>query len=327
MKNIYFIAALLSGVASTAQNVSFENISIPSAESFWNGSDLTGNENPTGIFSSSASEDYFQFNTVYDTTWGAAYGIWSSGWAFSNQTSDTLTGLNGQHSSYAGGAADSAQYAIGQQNSKIHRLSSYHFFESVQISNSNYAAHSMLNGDQFAKKFGGTSGDDPDWFLLTIYAHNDIDQVYDSVEVYLADYRFSNNTQDYVVKDWVNVDISSLGTADYLRFEMTSSDMGAWGMNTPSFFAIDDLTYASSANVENAKTETVRFYPNPTTNELFIDHFERFDEFQIITIDGQILRTEPISSGHIYLNNLKSGNYYIKVIGKGTSIVKSIIKL
>jgi hypothetical protein len=32
------------------------------------------------------------------------------------------------------------------------------------FTNTTYAALSMLSGDSFAKKFGGASGDDPDWF-------------------------------------------------------------------------------------------------------------------------------------------------------------------
>ena len=39
---------------------------------------------------------------------------------------------------------------------------------SVRLTNTTFAALSMRDGDAFAKQFGGVSGDDPDWFLLTI---------------------------------------------------------------------------------------------------------------------------------------------------------------
>ena len=40
--------------------------------------------------------------------------------------------------------------------------------DGLYVTNNNYAYYSMLNGDAFAKKFGGGSSDDEDWFLLTI---------------------------------------------------------------------------------------------------------------------------------------------------------------
>lgn len=326
MKKIYLLAAVLINAVSFAQNVSFENITIGNSEDYWNGSDYSGTENPAGTFSSSNSEDYFQFNTVFDTTWGAAYGYWASGWSFSNQTSDTLTNLNGQYSSYAGGASDSSQYAIGQQNSKIYRIPSYNFFESIEISNSNYSAHSMLNGDQFAKQFGGSSGNDPDWFLLTIYAYNDVDQIYDSVEVYLADYRFSNNSQDYIVKDWITVDISSLEMADYLEFVMTSSDVGTWGMNTPSFFAIDNLTYFSAANIPNIDRRDINLYPNPAQNELFVNSELKFEQYQIFSLDGRLQSSGRYSSSSIDVSEFPVGTYYIFLTGEEGTITKSFFK-
>lgn len=323
MKKIYFVAALLSCVANFAQSVSFENITIGSPESFWDGSDLSGTSNGSGQLNSNFSESYFTFNNVYDTSWGASYGYWSDGWSFSNQTSDTMTNLNGQHSSYAGGASVGTQYAIGQQNSKIYKIGTNQF-ESIKITNTNYSAHSMLNGDSFAKKFGGTTGDDPDWFVLTIRAYNDIDVKYDSIQVYLADYRFSNNAQDYIVKDWLNVDVSSLAMADYLEFYMTSSDVGTWGMNTPSFFAIDQMTYATDAGIEETQ-EVVNIYPNPATEVLNVKNSSLFNRYEIVSIDGRMIINEPLNSNQILVNDLPSGNYFVRLIGEKVT-TQSFIK-
>ena len=41
-------------------------------------------------------------------------------------------------------------------------------FGSLSVTNTTYAALSMLLGDSFAKKFGGDSGNDPDYFILRI---------------------------------------------------------------------------------------------------------------------------------------------------------------
>ena len=100
----------------------------------------------------------------------------------------------------------------------------------------------MLNGDSFAKKFGGGDGNDADWFLLTIRGFDTLNQDIGTVDFYLADYRFADNSQDYIVNNWELVDLSLLGTnLASLQFEYSSSDVGDWGMNTPAYFAMDDF--------------------------------------------------------------------------------------
>ena len=60
------------------------------------------------------------------------------------------------------------------------------------------------------------------------------------VEFYLADYRDGSAA---AVDDWVWVDLTTLGYVERLEFEMSSTDAGPFGMNTPAFFAVDDLTF------------------------------------------------------------------------------------
>jgi len=52
----------------------------------------------------------------------------------------------------------------------------------------------MKNGTAgFAKKFGGTSGNDQDWFKMTAIGYNAAGDSVKSVDFYLADYRFDDN--------------------------------------------------------------------------------------------------------------------------------------
>ena len=112
------------------------------------------------------------------------------------------------------------------------------------ITNSTYAALSMENGDAFAKKFGGDTGDDPDYFKLVVLGYNN--GVYsDSAVFYLADFRFDDNRQDYIIRDWRWFDLSGLGEVDSLHFNLFSSDIGSFGMNTPAYFCMDNLYYQS----------------------------------------------------------------------------------
>jgi hypothetical protein len=110
------------------------------------------------------------------------------------------------------------------------------------VNNTTYAALDMLNGSGFSKKFGGVSGNDEDWFKLTVQGFDAGSSNLGSVDFYLADYRFADNGQDYILNDWTFVDLNGLGdNVSSLQFSLSSSDNGGWGMNTPSYFAIDDM--------------------------------------------------------------------------------------
>jgi hypothetical protein len=113
--------------------------------------------------------------------------------------------------------------------------------QSVYVTNSTYAALSMRDGDSFSKQFGGDGGDEPDWFKLSVYGTDAGGSLLpQSVEFYLADYRFD---ADYIIDAWTLVDLSSLAGAKRLHFNLSSSDVGEFGMNTPATFAIDDISY------------------------------------------------------------------------------------
>lgn len=109
------------------------------------------------------------------------------------------------------------------------------------ITNTTYAYLSMKNGDAYAKKFGGDSGNDKDWFKLTIDGLDKDGKKTATVDFYLADFRFDNNSEDYITKDWEFVDLSSLGEVKSLSMTLSSSDTGQYGMNTPAYIAIDSI--------------------------------------------------------------------------------------
>jgi len=110
------------------------------------------------------------------------------------------------------------------------------------FTNTTYAALSMRDGDGFAKKFGGATGNDADWFKLTIKGIDaNAQYTTNSVDFYLADYRFADNAQDYIIDEWTWVSLAMLGPVVGLEFDLSSSDVGQWGMNTPAYFAMDDM--------------------------------------------------------------------------------------
>lgn len=328
------MAALFAANLSMAQQGFESIISLSGSESYWDGSDLTGASNGAGLFDSTFSEGYFEFDNQYDTTWGAP-GYWASGWVFSNQTSDALTDLAGQFSSYAGGANSGTNYATGFNGSSIEVINASSAINTIMITNSNYAAHSMLNGDGFAKQFGsvndangnpdGTNGED--WYLLTIVGYDALGAPTDSVEFYLADYRFSDNSQDYIVKSWTSVDLTSIGFVSTITFKLSSSDVGQWGMNTPAVIAIDDIEYAL-LSIEEETAQGVKAYPNPTNNLISIDVKEK-GTAQLFDLSGKLVIAQTVSESNnqISLIELPKGIYQLIVTSGGNIQTSKIVKL
>ena len=114
----------------------------------------------------------------------------------------------------------------------------------MYVTNTTYAYLSMTQSDGFGKKFGGDKGHDPDWFLLTVKGITESGYTANTVEFYLADFRFEDDTLDYIVDEWTWMDLSGLGNVVGLEFSLSSSDSGMYGMNTPGYFAFDNLNGA-----------------------------------------------------------------------------------
>jgi hypothetical protein len=331
MKKIYLMAALFVATTISGQNADFESIILVN-ESYWNGSDYSGTTNGVGLFDTTITDGFHEFSNQYDTTWGASWGFWS-GWAFSNQTADTTSGLPGQYSSYAGGAYNGSNYAIGQDGSEI--ILAGGVSPELLITNVNYAAYSMLNGDSFGKEFGsqydangsvdGTDGED--WFLLKILCYNLSDVLVDSVELYLADYRFADNTQDYIQKDWTTVSLNSSETLGRLKFSLTSSDEGQWGMNTPAFFAIDNLS-AGSVNIEENEL-AYRIFPNPAIDIVNIQTNSDKGTIEIFDITGKQISSKNYTSEMFQVNvsSFPAGTYYAVLSSEGVRQTTKIVKL
>ena len=245
-----FSIFLIFGSSQTfAATSTFEDLTLD-PEFYWNGDD---DGSDYGTASGFISGDSYFAN--YEA---AAYYSWE-GFAYSNMTDTTLTGTDGQFVAYSGGGTGggvngSDNYAVafamtmwGQPAQIYNGYSTGEYaqvIEGAYFTNNAYAYHSMMEGDSYAKKFGGTTGEDEDWFLLTIHA---LDENYEttgaSVDFYLADFRSSNSSEDYIIDDWTWVDLSGLGAVYGLEFSMSSSDGGSgFGMNTPAYFAMDDLT-------------------------------------------------------------------------------------
>lgn len=220
---------VLAAGRSNAAIATFEDL-VLAPEFFWNGSDGSGGFSSGGVF----------FVNDYTPDWGS----WS-GFAYSNRTDHQTHDLDGQYTSITGSGQDgSATYGVafvGWQEPPTMTLSTPQILRGVYVTNNSYAYYSLVEGGPFSKQFGGPTGDDPDWFKLSITGTNAAGETAGAVDFYLADFRAADRTQDYIVDSWEFVDLTSLGEVAALQFVLTSSDTGLFGMNTPGYFCLDTV--------------------------------------------------------------------------------------
>jgi hypothetical protein len=241
MKKKYLLAVILSlglNLAGQAAIIDFSDLTL--------GSESYNNSSDPGFVSGGAG-----FNNTY-TYYGPDFESWG-GFSYTNKTDTTpeadlwksqytaITGTDGN--GVAGGT-----YGVAYLDSytptypAITLPSGSDTPTSILVTNTVYTYYAMLDGYGTAKKFGGLDGTEEDWFLLTIRAYDILGTEISFVDFYLADYRFSDPAQDYIIDEWATIDLTSLGSGvAYLEFDFSSSDNGAWGMNTPAYVAIDNL--------------------------------------------------------------------------------------
>ena len=185
------------------------------------------------------------FNNQF-TDFGGGFSTWG-GFAYSNVQNSVMPGFANQFAAYRPATSlEAGTYAVGFVDAFVPFYPRISFASdaqvvSVKVANTTYAAISMRDGDAFAKRFGGPSGHDPDFFRLTIQGFDAANVSTGSVDFFLGDYRFENDALDTIAGGFTTLDLSSLGTLRALEFTLSSSDSGPFGMNTPASFAIDDV--------------------------------------------------------------------------------------
>jgi hypothetical protein len=172
----------------------------------------------------------------------ACMSSWESWWFFgyANHKDSIYKSLDDQFKNIVGGGYNkSDNYGVAYAAAfngpcEITLLSDPEVVPGFYITNSSYAYSSMTCGDSFAKKF-----EKGDWFKLTITGYDNDDEVTGTKEFYLADLR--DPKKAYIINDWRYVDLSGLGEVAKIGFELSSSDNGDWGMNTPAYFCFDNF--------------------------------------------------------------------------------------
>lgn len=339
-KLIVITIVVCSITTVNAQQVAtFDNLTL-APDSYWNGSTTKGGPKDTVTVDTT----FLSGDAIFPNTYHKKYKIWSKGWAYSSKTDSITAGYTNMYSAITASGHSSANYAVGTNNAiiRLNKNAAGGNVNGMYITNGTYAAISMRDGDQFARKFGDTTGTHsglpqgsyPDWFKLTIKGYSNGNLKTDSVEFYLADYRFADNSKDYIVKTWKWVDLTSLGNVDSLIFKLSSTDIAPWGgFNTPAYFCIDNFTTAGViTGISAANENAVKMYPNPAGDELNIDlsglNGNEIHKVEVLDIAGRRVEAIPVNSPFIQLpvSHYPSGIYFISVKTATTFINAKFIK-
>lgn len=226
---------------------------------YWKGKDGAGQFNVDGV----------TFSNGYHTDWEN----WD-GFAYSNVVDTETSGWTNQFAVYQNESgirsiSNSGNYVVsycaiegmGASSDPTITLANDMQFGSIWLSNTTYTVLSMLGGDSFAKKFGGTNGTDHDWLSLTIAGTdtwgNTLEKTYLMAE-YLADIKTLdlNPLDDTTTANgWFEINLTQDGFAgSQISFSMNSSDSGIWGMNTPAYFALGKMTISRGTVVPEPGT-------------------------------------------------------------------------
>jgi len=228
-KSFLFVAALALVFASCQKENEVEDKTIATFEE--------------AAISPAQAESYFAFTSDttaflesgnYKVQQTVAYaGSYVTGAVVTNITNTEFKDYTDANKSAAGGAYAGKNYVVwyedGFTGNKI-KLNTAAVVPGMYVCNNVYALNSMKNGDAIAGDPFGAN----DWFKLTISGSLKGQAVNTKV-----DFMLGEGTN--FVTEWTYVDLSQLGEVDELSFSMSGSRMGDYGLNTPTYFCIDNL--------------------------------------------------------------------------------------
>ena len=307
MNKFFTLIFTLCAILSFAQTTSdFEEYAI-GVDSFLNGS--VGPD----LFSSG--------NISLENDYNPAWMAWT-GWAISSGTDVTtaefsnLSTING--TGYDGSNNYAVSFSSEQTIMHLDNNAAGEVVTGMYINNLTVAHNIIRDGNMFSKKFGGLTGDDEDYFLLTIKKYSGGTLSTEAVEFYLADYRFADNSEDYIVDEWTWVDLTTLGQADSLVFSLSSTDNGNYGMNTPAYFAIDNVVTSDGVvAVENVDaTSLFEIYPNPANEFFVLKNLENENtQVSIFDMTGRLVYNNKLTNftNEVNIQHFARGTYMVKV--------------
>lgn len=197
--------------------------------------DLLYNNPNDEYYWSDENNTFLAFTSLY-------YPYWSGGQAISNYTDPVITngsfmtqlqiplsgGHNGSknfcvHFGYSGYTGPTGLPAIYFMDG-VERV-----IDHMYVTNTSHALNSMLGGDAFAEGLGSDG-----WFKIIATGLDANGDETGTAEFFLA-------KDGKPVEGWQKFDLTSLGKVLMVRFDVDGTDKGTYGLNTPGYFAYDDV--------------------------------------------------------------------------------------
>lgn len=213
--------ACLAATGASAAVITFDDLALAPDSQFRASSSTT--------FTSGGATFY------YDAPFGPC--CWS-GFTYSSRTDVTTPGFLNDGSAITGDGVGAGQdnYAVSNADGARLEFASEQSLAGAYFTNTTYAFLAMRDGnDGNTPPFVSGPFGPGDFLTLTVTGYDAANAAVGSLDIALA-------AGTSILDSWTYVDLASLGLVKSLGFRYASSDMGPFGVNTPSYFAMDNLT-------------------------------------------------------------------------------------
>lgn len=271
-------------VVITVGTATFDDVAL-GANGYWQGE--------------SGDNEMFSGGWIFTNYYMPEYMFWG-GFTASNHTDLNQSGLSAQYTAATGAGYDGTTqygvaYCMGVQTDVYASDGQAHTVTGCYVTNNLWAYQNMHDGDATATPFGGTTGNDPDWFKLTATGKNANGQTIGTAEFYLADYRFANNDEDYIINTWEWFDLTSLGAVHTISFSLSSSKNNSGGMITPAYFCLENFN-GEAPLPPTPPQDLPPYVVNPVDDVVF----NEYPETITINLDGVVTDDDDPDENIVY---------------------------
>lgn len=256
--------------------IDFENTNVVLAGPTSYGSDLYANYSGTKFVRGSVEIEkgvnlefglnYSQYSNDYDFSAG---GMVLSQWNYRSDAPGEAEGwwytYNNQCSVYNTASADGENKGAGAGGSNTFALingyddpnafqgapsfnmsnGAEYIVENIQICPTSYLYGVITKGNAFGNNPGMTLEEADGWFKILAYGYDASGNATNGgrpVEKYICDYRYTTNPKIEIASTWQTWDLSPLGKVNKVKFSFEGSDSGVYGLNTPAYMCVDNIT-------------------------------------------------------------------------------------
>lgn len=229
-------------------------------------------------------------------------------------------GVEGKGTPYLIGHYSSYMSQQNPSNTVLFKESQSYDPKGVFVNNTPYTTKCIEDGFFVARPFV-----QDDTYLLTAHAIDKENKpTGKTAQFYLADYRTPKAQNRLLNNRWEWFDLSPLGSCAGIYFTVKSTDIGQYGDNTASYFAIDKLVAAPSVPNSVATISTtadISIYPNPATDYIQINGS---GVVSLYTTNGTTVYSNSNyqADTRIDLSQLPSGIYFVKINNQTQRFIK-----